>query len=75
MRCLRSGYAANVEVVARPLREPLQSKRSLEGPWCTPTIATLVDWANGAVLARAYGRPVTAADALKDISDVAPPRQ
>ncbi|MDZ4266194.1 MAG: proline--tRNA ligase [Mycobacterium sp.] len=67
VRCLESGYAANVEAVitARPeslsfdgLPEPVEYDTGN-----TPTIATLVDWANGAGL----GRQVTAADTLKNV--------
>ncbi|MEV5838104.1 proline--tRNA ligase [Nocardia sp. NPDC052112] len=66
--CRESGYAANVEAVVTPAAEPL----SIEGlPAAvvhdtpnTPTIATLVDWANSAGISE---RPVTAADTLKNI--------
>jgi prolyl-tRNA synthetase len=67
VRCLESGYAANVEAVvtARPQALPIDG---LPDPVVydtgdTPTIATLVEWANGAGL----GRTVTAADTLKNI--------
>jgi len=67
VRCLESGYAANVEAVvtARPQTLPIDG---LPDPVVydtgdTPTIATLVEWANGAGL----GRTVTAADTLKNI--------
>ena len=67
VRCLESGYAANVEAVitARPEALPIEG---LPGPAVydtgdTPTIATLVDWANSADL----GRPITAADTLKNV--------
>ncbi|MEU7767339.1 proline--tRNA ligase [Nocardia sp. NPDC049190] len=71
VRCLESGYAANVEAVVTPAPEPM----SIEGQPAavvhdtpdTPTIATLVDWANGAGIAEQYGRPVTAADTLKNV--------
>ncbi|HEU0192481.1 MAG TPA: proline--tRNA ligase [Mycobacterium sp.] len=66
VRCPQSGYAANVEAVitARP------EARSIEGlpeavvhdTGDTPTIATLVDWANGVL-----ERTVTAADTLKNV--------
>ena len=67
VRCLESGYAANVEAVSTAVPEV----RSTEGlPEAkvhdtadTPTIATLVDWANGAGL----GRQITAADTLKNV--------
>jgi prolyl-tRNA synthetase len=67
VRCLQSGYAANVEAVitAVPESRPiagLPEAKVYDTP-DTPTIATLVDWANGASL----GRTVTAADTLKNI--------
>ncbi|MFE9322714.1 proline--tRNA ligase [Nocardia sp. NPDC052278] len=66
--CRESGYAANVEAVVTPAAEP----QPIEGlPAAvvhdtpnTPTIATLVDWANGAGFS---AQPVTAADTLKNI--------
>ncbi|WP_433202286.1 proline--tRNA ligase [Nocardia sp. CA-107356] len=66
--CRESGYAANVEAVVTPAAE----SRPIEGlPAAvvhdtpnTPTIATLVDWANGAGIS---DRPITAADTLKNI--------
>ncbi|WP_127782373.1 proline--tRNA ligase [Rhodococcus sp. X156] len=67
VRCLESGYAANVEAVttmAPPARslEGLPEARVLDTP-DTATIDALVTWANGADL----GRTVTAADTLKNI--------
>jgi prolyl-tRNA synthetase len=67
VRCLQSGYAANVEAVVTTPPESLPMD-GLPGPVVydtgeTPTIATLVDWANGAEL----GRTVTAADTLKNV--------
>lgn len=67
VRCLESGYAANVEAVttAAPEAKPiagLPEPRVYETGE-TPTIATLVDWANTADL----GYPVTAADTLKNV--------
>ncbi|ANS27601.1 proline--tRNA ligase [Rhodococcus opacus] len=67
VRCLESGYAANVEAVKTLAPEPvpfdgLPAATVYDTP-DTPTIATLVDWANGADL----GRTVTAADTLKNI--------
>nr|WP_296767422.1 proline--tRNA ligase [Rhodococcus sp. (in: high G+C Gram-positive bacteria)] len=67
VRCVESGYAANVEAVTTPAPASLP----LEGlpaavdyeTGDTPTIATLVDWANSADL----GRTVTGADTLKNI--------
>lgn len=66
--CRESGYAANVEAVVTPAAEP----QPIEGlPAAvvhdtpnTPTIATLVDWANSAGIS---AQPVTAADTLKNI--------
>ncbi|HNP58950.1 MAG TPA: proline--tRNA ligase [Gordonia sp. (in: high G+C Gram-positive bacteria)] len=66
VQCLESGYAANVEAVVTPPGD----ERSIEGlpaavahdTGDTPTIATLVDWANGAL-----DREVTAADTLKNV--------
>jgi prolyl-tRNA synthetase len=67
VRCLESGYAANVEAVitARPNPLPFDG---LPGPVVhdtgdTPTISTLVQWANSAGL----GRPVVPADTLKNV--------
>jgi prolyl-tRNA synthetase len=67
VRCVESGYAANVEAVitARPqsisfdgLPEPV-----VHDTGDTPTIATLVEWANSADL----GREIAAADTLKHV--------
>jgi prolyl-tRNA synthetase len=67
VRCLESGYAANVEavVIARPAPQSTDGlpEAVVFDTGDTPTIATLVDWANGADL----GRTVTAADTLKNI--------
>lgn len=70
VRCLQSGYAANVEAVATarpapPGGEPPEAVVHDTGD--TPTIATLVDWANGAGLTGPSGGPVAAADTLKSI--------
>ena len=67
VRCLESGYAANVEAVTTAVPDPA-SVEGLAAPQVhdtgdTPTIATLVDWANTAGL----GRTVTAADTLKNV--------
>lgn len=69
VRCLESGYAANVEAVttARPDPRPAEHVAGLPGAVVhdtgdTPTIATLVGWANATL-----GRSVTAADTLKNI--------
>ena len=67
VRCVQSGYAANVEAVVTTPPDALPID-GLPEPVVydtgeTPTIATLVDWANGADL----GRTVTAADTLKNV--------
>ncbi|AOW94500.1 proline--tRNA ligase [Rhodococcus sp. WMMA185] len=67
VRCLESGYAANVEAVKTPAPEPIpfdsQAAAQVYDTPGTPTIATLVDWANDAGL----DRTVTAADTLKNV--------
>ncbi|WP_099025680.1 proline--tRNA ligase [Mycolicibacterium palauense] len=67
VRCLESGYAANVEAVVTAEPEALPTDGLPEAvvhhTGDTPTIATLVDWANGAGL----GWEVTAADTLKNV--------
>jgi prolyl-tRNA synthetase len=67
VRCPASGYAANVEAVvtARPEALPIDGlpEPVVHDTGDTPTIATLVEWANGADL----GRTVTAADTLKNV--------
>jgi prolyl-tRNA synthetase len=70
VRCAESGYAANVEAVltARPDALPAEVVAGLpeavvHDTGDTPTIASLVAWANGAGL----GRTVTAADTLKNV--------
>jgi prolyl-tRNA synthetase len=67
VRCPQSGYAANVEAVitARPESLPIdgQPEAVVHDTGNTPTIATLVEWANGAGL----GRSVVAADTLKNV--------
>src|SRR5690349_679057 len=71
VRCLESGYAANVEAVITraPADLPIEGQPAAEvhDTPDTPTIATLVDWANSAGLARFEGRQVTAADTLKNV--------
>ncbi|MET9491895.1 proline--tRNA ligase [Nocardia sp. NPDC006630] len=69
--CRESGYAANVEAVitAAPPEIPLEGQAEAvahETPG-TPTIASLVEWANSAGIAEQLGRPVTAADTLKNV--------
>jgi prolyl-tRNA synthetase len=70
VRCVESGYAANVEAVvtARPEAPPAEVVAGLpeavvHDTGDTATIATLVAWANEAGL----GRTVTAADTLKNV--------
>ena len=67
VRCLQSGYAANVEAVRTAVPDPLpldgQPEPTVHDTGDTPTIATLVDWANSADL----GRRVSAADTLKNV--------
>lgn len=67
VRCIESGYAANVEAVttAAPDSLPIEGQPAAvdHETGDTPTIATLVDWANSADL----GRTVTGADTLKNI--------
>jgi prolyl-tRNA synthetase len=67
VRCMESGYAANVEAVTTiappsPPIEGLPEAKVYDTPG-TPTIATLVEWANSADL----GFEVTAADTLKNV--------
>ncbi|CAM3377483.1 proline--tRNA ligase [Mycobacterium intermedium] len=67
VRCVESGYAANVEAVVTPAppAQPIDGlpPAVVHDTGDTPTIATLVDWANQADL----GRTVTAADTLKNV--------
>lgn len=71
VRCLQSGYAANVEAVLTRVPEPLpiegQPEAVVYDTPDAPTIARLVDWANGADLPNFAGRAVTAADTLKNV--------
>ncbi|WP_083409345.1 proline--tRNA ligase [Mycolicibacterium rutilum] len=66
VRCLESGYAANVEAVTTAVPDPLpiegQPEAKVYDTPGTPTIATLVDWANATL-----DRTVTAADTLKNV--------
>lgn len=66
VRCVESGYAANVEAVttARPETLPTNGlpEAEIHDTGDTPTIATLVAWAN-----EALDRTVTAADTLKNV--------
>ena len=67
VRCVESGYAANVEAVITAVPESIPfdglPEATVYETGDTPTIATLVEWANGAGL----GRTVTAADTLKNV--------
>lgn len=67
VRCLESGYAANVEAVKTVVPDSIPfdglAEAKVYDTENTPTIDTLVDWANGADL----GRTITAADTLKNI--------
>jgi prolyl-tRNA synthetase len=71
VRCLQSGYAANVEAVVTTPPDSLpiegQPEPVVYDTGDTPTIATLVDWANGAAIEEFGGRTVTAADTLKNV--------
>ncbi|MBS1693912.1 MAG: proline--tRNA ligase [Actinobacteria bacterium] len=71
VRCLESGYAANVEAVITAIPEALPvdglPDAVVHDTPGTPTIATLVDWANGAQLPQFAQREVTAADTLKNV--------
>ncbi|WP_298807105.1 proline--tRNA ligase [uncultured Gordonia sp.] len=66
VRCVESGYAANVEAVGTPAPDPIPFDDApaalVHDTENTPTIATLVDWANSAL-----DREVTAADTLKNV--------
>ena len=71
VRCVQSGYAANVEAVITAVPESRTvgglPEAQVYDTGDTPTIATLVDWANGAALPQFAGRPVTGADTLKNV--------
>jgi prolyl-tRNA synthetase len=71
VRCLESGYAANVEAVLTRVPEslPIEGKPEavVHDTPDAPTIATLVAWANSADLPSFAGREVTAADTLKNV--------
>ena len=71
VRCPESGYAANVEAVTTsvPAGRPTEGlpAPAVHDTGDTPTIATLVDWANAAALPEFAGRAVTAADTLKNV--------
>ncbi|MEU1428592.1 proline--tRNA ligase [Nocardia sp. NPDC005746] len=69
--CRESGYAANVEAVVTAAPPAIaiegQAGAVVHDTPDTPTIATLVDWANGAGIDKVLGREVTAADTLKNV--------
>ncbi len=71
VRCLQSGYAANVEAVITAVPASVRvdglPEAQVYDTGETPTIATLVDWANGAGLPQFAGRAVTGADTLKNV--------
>jgi prolyl-tRNA synthetase len=71
VRCVESGYAANVEAVITrvPETQPIEGlpEAVVHDTPDAPTIATLVDWANSADLPQFAGRQVTAADTLKNV--------
>ena len=71
VRCVESGYAANVEAVVTRAPDAVaiegQPAAVVHDTPDAPTIATLVDWANSASLAQFDGRAVTAADTLKNV--------
>lgn len=66
VRCLESGYAANVEAVTTAVPAPLpiegQPEAKVYDTPDTPTIATLVDWATSTL-----DREVSARDTLKNV--------
>ncbi len=67
VRCVESGYAANVEAVVTAVPDSLpiagQPEATVYDTPGTPTIATLVEWANTAEL----GREINASDTLKNV--------
>lgn len=71
VRCVESGYAANVEAVSTVVPDPApvdgMTEPVVHDTGDTPTIASLVDWANGAGLPQFEGRTVTGADTLKNV--------
>ena len=66
VRCVASGYAANVEAVTTAVPDPIPldglPEPVVHDTGDTPTIASLVDWANGAL-----DSTVIAADTLKNV--------
>ncbi|SEK30405.1 proline--tRNA ligase [Rhodococcus maanshanensis] len=72
VRCIESGYAANVEAVKTlaPAAIPFdgQPEAKVYDTPDTPTIESLVDWANGATgVSNEASKTFTAADTLKNI--------
>lgn len=71
VRCEQSGYAANVEAVTTAVPEPTPfdglPEPVVHDTGDTPTIASLVEWANSARPAGCGDREVTAADTLKNV--------
>lgn len=71
VRCPQSGYAANVEAVTTAAPAPLPfdglPEPVVHDTGDTPTIATLVDWANGVRPEGCGSREITAADTLKNV--------
>lgn len=71
VRCVESGYAANVEAVTTAVPDPVAlhglGEAVVHDTGDTPTIASLVEWANGAGLDQFTGQTVTAADTLKNV--------
>ena len=71
VRCIQSGYAANVEAVltAVPPTIPIEGQpaATVYDTPDAPTITTLVDWANSAGLPQFADRDVLAADTLKNV--------
>src|SRR6516225_2936438 len=67
VRCLESGYAANVEAVVTAVPDAISTdglpEAKVHDTPDTPTIATLVEWANTTGL----GGTITAADTLKNV--------
>lgn len=71
VRCLASGYAANVEAVTTAVPKPIplddRAAPQVYETGDTPTIASLVEWANSADVTELAGRTITAADTLKNV--------
>ncbi|MGL6235420.1 MAG: proline--tRNA ligase [Segniliparus sp.] len=72
VRCVESGYAANVEAVTTPPAAPVDFSGApaaqTHDTGDTPTIASLVAWANTVLIGeKGLGREVAAADTLKNV--------